>query len=69
MTRVLDIATGIGEQAVTSARKVKPNGKVVATDISAQMLAPARTRAKSLGLESIWSLEKAMQRNWICLNQ
>lgn len=51
--RVLDIATGIGEPAVTAARKVKPNGKVVATDISPQMLAIARTRAKSLGLDGI----------------
>jgi enediyne biosynthesis protein CalE5 len=32
--KVLDIAIGIGEPAVTAARKVKPNGKVVATDIS-----------------------------------
>jgi ubiquinone/menaquinone biosynthesis C-methylase UbiE len=47
--RVLDIATGIGEPAVTAARRVKPNGKVVATDISPQMLAIAKTRAKSLG--------------------
>jgi ubiquinone/menaquinone biosynthesis C-methylase UbiE len=40
--RVLDIATGIGEPAVTAARKVMPNGKVVATDISPQMLAIAK---------------------------
>lgn len=32
--RVLDIATGIEEPAVTAAAKVMPNGKVVATDIS-----------------------------------
>ena len=32
--RVLDIATGIGEPAVNAARKVMPNGKVLATDIS-----------------------------------
>jgi ubiquinone/menaquinone biosynthesis C-methylase UbiE len=51
--RVLDIATGIGEPAVTAARKVMPNGKVVATDISPQMLAIARTRATSLGLDGI----------------
>jgi enediyne biosynthesis protein CalE5 len=51
--RVLDIATGIGEPAVTAARRVKPNGKVVATDISPQMLAIAKTRAKSLGLDSV----------------
>jgi enediyne biosynthesis protein CalE5 len=30
--KVLDIATGIGEPAVTAARKVMPNGKVIATD-------------------------------------
>lgn len=51
--RVLDIATGIGEPAVTAARRVKPNGKVVATDISPQMLAIAKARAKSLGLDSV----------------
>jgi len=51
--RVLDIATGIGEPAVTAARKVIPNGKVVAIDISPQMLAIARTRAILLGLDSI----------------
>jgi ubiquinone/menaquinone biosynthesis C-methylase UbiE len=49
---VLDIATGIGEPAVTAARKVMPDGKVVATDISPQMLAIAKTRAKSFGLDS-----------------
>jgi ubiquinone/menaquinone biosynthesis C-methylase UbiE len=50
---VLDIATGIGEPAVTAAKKVMPDGKVVATDISPQMLAIAKTRAKSLGLDSV----------------
>jgi enediyne biosynthesis protein CalE5 len=49
--KVLDIATGIGEPAVTAARRVKPNGKVIATDISPQMLAIAKTRAKSFGLD------------------
>lgn len=51
--KVLDIATGIGEPAVTAARRVKPNGKVVAIDISPQMLLIAKTRAKSLGLDDI----------------
>ena len=51
--RVLDIATGIGEPAVTAARRVKPNGRVVATDISPQMIAIAKSRAESLGLESM----------------
>jgi ubiquinone/menaquinone biosynthesis C-methylase UbiE len=51
--KVLDIATGIGEPAVTAAMRVKPNGKVVATDISPRMIAIAKSRAKSLGLDSI----------------
>jgi enediyne biosynthesis protein CalE5 len=50
---VLDIATGIGEPAVTAAKRVKPNGKVVATDISPKMLEIAKTRASSLGLDEI----------------
>ena len=51
--KVLDIATGIGEPAVTAARKVGQSGKVIATDISPQMISLGRTRAKSLGLEKI----------------
>lgn len=30
-SKVLDVATGIGEPAVTAARRVEPNGKVLAT--------------------------------------
>ncbi len=51
--KVLDIATGIGEPSVTAAKRVKPNGKVWATDISPQMIAIAKSRAKSLGLDNI----------------
>jgi ubiquinone/menaquinone biosynthesis C-methylase UbiE len=51
--KVLDIATGIGEPAITAAKKVLPDGKVIATDISPKMLAIAKTRAKSLGLDSV----------------
>ena len=56
--RVLDIATGIGEPAVTAARRVKPNGRVVATDISPQMIAIAKSRAESLGLESMMEFKE-----------
>src|SRR3712207_2783876 len=56
---VLDIATGIGEPAVTAARKVMPNGKVVGIDISPQMLAIAKTRATSLGLDSIMEFKES----------
>jgi ubiquinone/menaquinone biosynthesis C-methylase UbiE len=55
----LDIATGIGEPAITAARKVMPNGKVVATDISPKMLAIAKTRAKSLGVDGIMEFRES----------
>jgi SAM-dependent methyltransferase len=51
--RVLDIATGIGEPAVTAARRVGPTGRVVATDQAPQMLAIARERAAELGLHNL----------------
>jgi ubiquinone/menaquinone biosynthesis C-methylase UbiE len=57
--RVLDIATGIGEPAVTAAKRIKPNGKVVATDISPQMLAIAKTRASSLGLDNMMEFRES----------
>ena len=50
--RVLDVATGIGEPAVTAARAVGP-GSVVATDQAPEMLAIARERAADLGLLNI----------------
>jgi enediyne biosynthesis protein CalE5 len=51
--RVLDIATGIGEPALTAARRVRPNGQVIGTDISSEMVAIARERAKEFGLDAI----------------
>ena len=51
--RVLDIATGSGEPAVTAARKVGPGGLVVATDQSPAMLELARERAAALGLRNM----------------
>lgn len=51
--RVLDVATGIGEPAMTAARRVRPSGKMTAIDISPQMVSIATARAKSLGLEGI----------------
>jgi enediyne biosynthesis protein CalE5 len=51
-SKVLDMATGIGEPAITAAKKVgSGNGHVLATDISPQMLSIARQRAASLGLQ------------------
>ena len=51
--RVLDLATGIGEPAVTAAKRVGATGWVVAIDQSSQMLAIARERVAALGLQNI----------------
>jgi SAM-dependent methyltransferase len=55
--RVLDIATGNGEPAVTAARIAGPSGRVVAVDQSPGMLAIARERAQTLGLNNIEFVE------------
>jgi SAM-dependent methyltransferase len=52
-SRVLDIAAGYGEPALTAARKAGPEGRVVATDISAEMLAFGRERAAAAGLGNV----------------
>src|ERR671910_147464 len=52
-SRVLDIATGIGEPSITAAHQVGKSGHVVATDISPEMLSIARNRAISLGLQDV----------------
>lgn len=46
--RVLDIATGLGEPALSAARLVGPEGHVVGIDLSPEMLAIARRRATHL---------------------
>ena len=51
--RVLDVAAGYGEPSLTAARKTGPQGSVIATDISAEMLAFGRERAAANGIENI----------------
>jgi len=51
--RVLDVATGSGEPAVTAARRVAPGGRVIAVDQSPGMLAIARERADALGISNV----------------
>ncbi|MFC5186366.1 class I SAM-dependent methyltransferase [Actinomadura harenae] len=46
---VLDVGTGLGEPALSAARRVGRTGRVVATDISPEMLRIARRRAAALG--------------------
>ena len=55
--KILDISTGIGEPAVTLAKIVGPEGRVVATDQSAGMLAVARERIGAEGLSNIELIE------------
>src|SRR3954447_8574352 len=56
-SRVLDVAAGYGEPSLTAARKAGPVGRVVATDISAEMLAFGRERAAAAGLANLEFVE------------
>ncbi len=51
--RILDIAAGTGDQSLLAARIVGPTGSVLATDISASMLAAAAQAAREAGLDNI----------------
>lgn len=55
--RVLDVAAGYGEPSLSAARAAGPDGSVVASDISAEMLAYGRERAEAEGLENIEFVE------------
>ena len=51
--RVLDLASGIGEPAATAARRVGPEGHVVATDLAPDMIERGRERARALGIGNL----------------
>ena len=50
---MLDVACGAGYPALAAARAVQPAGRVVATDLSRQMIDVASTRAGTEGLHNI----------------
>jgi enediyne biosynthesis protein CalE5 len=52
-SKVLDMATGLGEPALTAAKQVGKTGNVLAIDISSQMLSFAKQRAITLGVQNI----------------
>jgi len=54
---VLDVAAGSGEPALTAARVVGENGRIVATDISPEMLAYGRERASAAGIDNVEFVE------------
>jgi len=51
--RVLDIASGTGEPAITAAKIVGSSGMIIGTDLVDEMLAVAREKAKKEGLTNI----------------
>lgn len=51
--KVLDIAAGAGEQSITAAQKVGPDGYVLATDISPNILDYAKQVAQQEGFQNI----------------
>jgi SAM-dependent methyltransferase len=51
--RVLELAAGMGDLAIMTARLVGPNGYVLATDISANMLDLAAETARDAGLTNV----------------
>jgi enediyne biosynthesis protein CalE5 len=50
---ILDVACGAGYPALTAATRVRPDGRVVAMDISPRMIAVASRYAHSRGLDNI----------------
>ncbi len=52
-SRVLDVAAGTGGQSIAAARRVGPDGYVLATDISPAILEYAAKAAKEAGLDNV----------------
>lgn len=61
--RVLDIATGIGEPAVSAAKVVGKGGHVTAAGMSTEMLTIAEERSRSLGLDDIMDFKQSDAEN------
>ncbi len=55
--RVLDVAAGAGGQGIAAARRVGPDGAVLATDISPTILDYAASAAKEAGVDNLSTLE------------
>ncbi|MFT5423850.1 MAG: ubiquinone/menaquinone biosynthesis C-methylase UbiE [Phycisphaerales bacterium] len=53
---VLDVAAGAGDQTLLAAERVGPTGRVLATDLSSNILGFALHNAKQAGLENVETL-------------
>ena len=62
--RILDIATGIGEPALTATRIVGSIGHVLAIDISTEMIAIAKQRAQIMDRKTLSNTGKPKQKIW-----
>jgi ubiquinone/menaquinone biosynthesis C-methylase UbiE len=60
-TRVLDLASGAGSQTLQAARRVGPQGHVVASDIADTMLHHVRENARAAGLANVTTIGKAAE--------
>ena len=56
-SRVLDVAAGAGEQSLTIARRVGPQGHVLVTDIAPNLLERAAADAEAAGLAQVETRE------------
>ncbi len=57
----LDLACGSGQPSSTAAARVRPGGRVVATDLSPAMVAVTQRKARTLGLDNLDAREMDMQ--------
>src|SRR5262245_16329992 len=51
--RVLDVACGAGYPALAMAARVRPDGTVIASDLSSRMIAAASAAAAAAGLTNV----------------
>lgn len=56
-SNVLDVAAGAGGQSVAAARRVGPQGSVLATDLSPAILEHAQQTATAAGLDNVFTRE------------
>jgi SAM-dependent methyltransferase len=60
--RILDVASGVGQPALTLAALVGPSGSVIGIDLAAAMIAAARENARARGLANVVFQEAAAER-------